>query len=249
MTQNNEKQEDRGALVSIDEASDRLSRLRISEMADVFRLSDEELDEKRIISPKMRDTRLLNVFRDLRTGLIEKSRGKNFTLLVTSVCEGGGGSFVCANLAAAIALDPGKTALMVDCNMYSPSGDTILDESEVGFLDYLENPSLGIEEVIYATGIPRLRLIPLGKSPDIGPEYSSSYRMRQFIEELRTRYRDRYILLDVPAVSLTADARILSELVDFAVVVVPYGKVTKDQINLALDNIPREKLAGVVFNN
>jgi len=249
MTHNNEQQEGRGSLVSIDEASDRLSRLRISEMADVFRLSDEELDEKRIIYPKMRDARLLNVFRDLRTRLIEKSRGKNFTLLVTSVCEGGGGSFVCTNLAAAIALDQGKTALMVDCNMYSPSGDTILDESEVGFLDYLENPSLSIEEIIYATGIPRLRLIPIGRSKDMGPEYSSSYRMRQFIDELRSRYRDRYILLDVPSVGLTADARILAELADFVLVVVPYGKVTKEQINLALENIPREKLAGVVFNN
>lgn len=238
-----------GVLANIDEASDRLSRQRISEMADIFRLSNEELDEKRLIFPKMRDKRLLNQFRHLRTKLIEKSNGKNFTLLVTSVCEGGGGSFVCKNLAAAFALDQGKTALMIDCNAYSPAGNAVLEEVDLGFFDFLENPSLGIEEIIYATGIPRMRLIPVGRSVDIGPEYYSSYRMRKFVEELHSRYRDRYILLDAPPIGSIADARILTDLADYAIVVVPYGKVTKEQIKLAVESLPAEKLAGIVFNN
>ena len=124
-----------------------------------------------------------------------------------------------------------------------------MDADQIGFSDFLENPSISIEEVIYATGVPRLRLIPIGKSADIGPEYYTSYRMRQFIEELSGRYSDRYVILDVPPVSSTADARILSEYCDYVLLVVPYGKVTKDQLQRAIGNFPEDKLVGMIFNN
>lgn len=230
-------------------AKDQLSRQRIREMADIFRLSDEDLDEKRIIYPRMRDKRVLNIFRDVRTKLIEKSKNGNFTLMVTSVCEEGGGSFICANLAASFALDQGKTALIVDCNLYSPASENFIDGDQIGFSDFLGDPSIAIEEIIYATGVPRLRLIPIGRTPDIGPEYYTSYRMRQFIEELRGRYSDRYVILDVPPISSTADARILSEYCDYVLLVVPYGKVTKDQLQRAIATFSDDKLVGMVFND
>ncbi len=242
-------QKSKGSLVSIDVLSDRLSHQQIREMADVFRLTDEDLDEKRIIYPRMRDRRVLNTFREIRTKLVEKSRNKNFSVMVTSVCEDGGGTFVSTNLAASIALDQGKTALMVDCNLYAPTSVQFLDEPQIGFSDFLESPAIAIEEIIYATGVPRLRVIPVGKATDIGPEYYTSYRMKQFIEELSTRYSDRYIVLDVPPVGSTPDARILSDLCDFAVLVLPYGKVTSDQIRAAVDSIAPEKLAGIIFNH
>lgn len=242
-------QKSKGSLVSIDELSERLSHQQIREMADVFRLTDEDLDEKRIIYPRMRDRRVLNTFREIRTKLVEKSRNKNFSVMVTSVCEDGGGTFVSTNLAASIALDQGKTALMVDCNLYAPTSVQFLDEPQIGFSDFLESPAIAIEEIIYATGVPRLRVIPVGKATDIGPEYYTSYRMKQFIEELSTRYSDRYIVLDVPPVGSTPDARILSDLCDFAVLVLPYGKVTSDQIRAAVDSIAPEKLAGIIFNH
>lgn len=249
MDSDHKSTEQQFSLVQQAAAQDQLSRQRIREMADIFRLTDDDLDEKRIIYPRMRDKRILNIFRDLRTKLIEKAGGKNFTLMVASICETGGATFTSANLAASIALDQGKTALVVDCNLYSPASEQFLDADQIGFSDFLENPSISIEEVIYATGVPRLRLIPIGKSADIGPEYYTSYRMRQFIEELSGRYSDRYVILDVPPVSSTADARILSEYCDYVLLVVPYGKVTKDQLQRAIGNFPEDKLAGMIFNN
>jgi Mrp family chromosome partitioning ATPase len=230
-------------------AKDQLSRQRIREMADIFRLTDEDLDEKRVIYSRMRDKRLLNVFRDIRTKLVEKANGENFTLMVTSVCEDGGATFTASNLAASIALDQGKTALIVDCNLYSPASEKFIEADQIGFSDFLENPSIAIEEIIYATGVPRLRLIPIGRSADIGPEYYTSYRMKQFIQELGGRYSDRYVVLDVPPITSTADARILSEYCDYVLLVVPYGKVTKDQLERSIANFSAEKVVGMVFNN
>ncbi len=236
-------------LVRLDEIAERLSRQQIREMADIYRLSEEDLDEKKIIHPKMREKRVLNVFRELRTKLIQRAGKDNFTLLVTSICDGGGATFVATNLAASFALDHGKTSVLIDCNLYSPSNDYLVEGSDIGFSDFLEDASLSMEEVIYATGIPRLRLIPSGSATDIGPEYYTSYRMKQFVEELSKRYSDRYVFLDAPPIGVTADARILSELCDFVVIVVPYGLVTKDQINTAIEAIPPDKLVGLVFNN
>jgi Mrp family chromosome partitioning ATPase len=237
------------SVVTLKEVEDRMSRKQILEMADIFKLSDEDLDERKIIFPKMHDKKLLNTFRDLRTRVIDKAEGKNFTLMVASVCNGGGGSFVAVNLAASIALDHGKTALIVDCNLQSPSTEYLVEGTEQGFSNYLENPAVSIEEIIYATGVPRLRLIPVGSAVDIGPEYYTSYRMQNLIEEIRSRYADRYIILDVPPIDTAADARILAENCDLALIVVPFGKVTDGQVSSAIEAIPADKLIGLVFNN
>jgi protein-tyrosine kinase len=249
MNQENKPYNSSTAIVDVREVKDRLSRQEIREMADIFRLAEDDLEEKKLIYPRMRDKRVLNVFRDIRTKLIEKSENKNFTLMVTSVCEEGGSTFVANNLAASIALDQGKTALIVDCNLYSPASSQLLDGDHVGFSDFLESPTISIENIIYATGIPRLRLIPIGKSLDISPEYYTSYRMKQFTEELSRRYSDRYVILDVPPVGSTTDARILADCCDFVVLVVPHGKVTKDQLKKSIANFDSDKLIGIIFNN
>ncbi len=236
-------------LIVLDEASERLSQQQIRRMAEIYKLAEDDLDGRKIIHPQMRDKRVLNVFREIRTKLIQKAGKKNFCLLVTSVCEGSGSTFVSTNLAASIALDHRKTALVVDCNLYAPSLGYLSEGSDLGFSDFLRDPSISIEQVVYATGIPRLRLIPAGTATEIGPEYYTSYRMAQFVDELKTRYSDRYIVLDSPAIGDTADARILSEVCDYAALVVSSGSTTKDQIASAIEKIPQEKLVGLIFNN
>ncbi|MGB5325787.1 MAG: CpsD/CapB family tyrosine-protein kinase [Pseudomonadales bacterium] len=236
-------------IIRLDEAEERMSRQQIREMADVYNLVPEELDEKKIIHPKMRDKKVLNVFREIRTKLLRRVGSNNFTLLVTAICPGGGATFVSTNLAASFAFDHGKTALMIDCNLYSPASDALIEGADLGFSDFLQDPSISLEEVIYATGVPRLRLIPSGSAHDIGPEYYTSYRMKQFVEELHSRYADRYIILDAPPIGSTADAKILAELCDYVLIVVPYGLVTQEQIKTATESVQQEKLIGVIFNN
>ena len=156
-------------IVRLDELEERMSRQQIREMADIYKLAEEDLDEKKIIHPKMRDKKILNVFREIRTKLIQHAGNKNFTLLVSSICDKGGSTFVSTNLAASIALDHGKTSLIVDCNLYSPAADYLVEGSDLGFSDFLQDPSITLEEVIYATGVPRLRFVPAGAASDIGP--------------------------------------------------------------------------------
>jgi protein-tyrosine kinase len=73
--------------------------------------------------------------------------------------------------------------------------------------------------------------------------------MRDLMENLRDRYDDRYIIVDTPSITQSADAEILSSLCDYVLLVVPYGKATESQILSATKAIDEGKLLGVVFNN
>ena len=227
------------------------SREKIRRMAEVSWLNYAELEEFKIIHPGMRQTQVLNAFRELRTRLYQLAAGKdNFVLMVTSICPEGGASFVTMNIGAAIALDESKTSIVVDCNVYDPSMHRILPiEPDFGLVDYLENITLELKDIIYSTGIRRMRMIPVGSRRQPGVEYFTSSRMRRFVGELRELYRDRYVVIDSPPLSTSADARILVELCDYVLLVVPSGKVNEAQLAASVEAIGAQKLAGVIFNN
>lgn len=222
----------------------------IRRMAEVLLLSPEELTERKIIYPGMPQREVLNEFREIRTKLLQRSDQKNFVLMVSSVSENGGASFTAINLASVFALDERRTSLYIDCNLHDPYAVKLLPtEPEYGLTDYLENPSLTVEDIIYASGIPRLRVIPAGAVRETAVEYFNSLRMEELIRSLKHRYPDRFIIVDVPSVSVGAEARILAQLCDYAVLVVPFGKVTNGQVLSGVDAVGRERFAGLIFNN
>jgi Mrp family chromosome partitioning ATPase len=107
---------------------------------------------------------------------------------------------------------------------------------------------MGMEPIIHRTGIPRLRLIPSGKPRETSGEYFSSFRMRAALDSLRCRYPDRYLFLDGPSVRGSPDARILSDLADFVVLVAGYGRDTPAAIAQAAAIFDPNRFAGVVFD-
>jgi len=233
-----------------DHTSDGGSMGQIDRMSEIHRFSKTELDQFKLLYQGTSNTQMLKVFRDLRTRVYSQAQGQNFVCMLTSVVPDGGCSYVVKNLAAAIALDKTRTSLVVDANFYSPSmNELIVTEADTGLTDYLDNAQLGVESIVYASGIPRVRVIPVGGNTEGATERLSSRRMQAFLSELKTRYPDRYILLDAPSVSeYAAEARIMASLCDFIILVVPYGKVTESQVKASIDAIGEKRLAGVVFN-
>ncbi|MFT6031388.1 MAG: protein-tyrosine kinase [Oleiphilaceae bacterium] len=222
----------------------------IDKMGEVDRFSIEELDRLKLISGSMQNSKILNVFRELRTQLIKTSQKKNFVCMVTSAFSKGGASYIATNLASVFALDKSKTSLLIDANLYAPSLERlIIGDSNAGMTDYLSDNSLSIKDVVYATGIPRLRVIPVGDNNEGAAEYFSSNKMLEFIDEVRTRYADRYIFIDSPPVSESSEARILSEIADMVILVVPHGGGSYEQIETAIQIIGKDKLTGIVYNN
>lgn len=222
----------------------------IADMAEVALKTQDELAALKIIYPGMQQREVLNTFRQLRTALLEKSNGQNFVLLVTSLCESGGSSFTAINLAASFALDEQKTSLYVDCNFDNPFSRELLNQNaDYGLMEYLGDPTLQVKDIIYSSGVPRVRIVPTGRANETSLERLGSARMMQLVGALKQRYTDRFIVLDVPAVGDSSLARILSKVADMAVIVVPFGKVTRGQVLAGIDAVGEEKFAGLVFNN
>lgn len=222
---------------------------QIVKMQEPRQLTRDDMDERRIIYPSSPNRKLVNKFRHLRTKLVELSSGNNFTMVVSGACEGAGTSLTALNLAAAFAFDQAKTALIIDCNLRSPSQHLALDLSpEAGLTDFLEDADYDIGRIIYPTGIPRLRLIPAGSQREAPAEFFTSFRMKQFLQAVRRRYPDRFIVLDTAPIDESPDARILGELCDYSMLVVPHGRLTPGAVADAAQSFDPDKFVGAVIN-
>ena len=233
-----------------DDMDERRSASRsIARMAGIQALTPAQLRDRAIIHRTDVARPEVDAFRDLRTKLLAIADG-NFITLVAPVSRGCGGSFVARNLAAALAFDDTKSALLVDCDLRSPSQDATMriDTAAGGLTDYLEESEAELSNVLYDTGVPRVRLLPAGRPRETGAEYFSSFRMRLLLDSLRSRYPDRYVLLDSPPVIGSPDARILADLADVVVLVAGYGRDTSSTIAQAATNFDPAKFAGVLFN-
>jgi Mrp family chromosome partitioning ATPase len=222
----------------------------IALMAEPRALTPRQLEERRLIHREAASREQSDTFRELRTRLLGLGGTGNFITLVVAVSPRSGASFVARNLAAAFAFDEARTSLLIDCNLRYPEQHRALgvDPANGGLIDFLEHPAQGIASRIYATGVPRLRLIPVGEVREGSSEHFSSFRMHALLDSMRHRYPDRYLFLDGPTIKGSPDARILSDLADFVVVVAGYGRDTPAAISQAVAHFEPEKLAGVVFN-
>ncbi|MEW6331361.1 MAG: CpsD/CapB family tyrosine-protein kinase [Pseudomonadota bacterium] len=222
----------------------------IARMQERAPLSKQALAHNRVIYPELGENGTVRAFREIRTKIIQKSRGDNAIVMVTSVVGGGGSSFVALNLGVAFAFDAGKTALLLDCNLKNPSLQRLMGRDDAqGLTDFMENPDIDVGDVIHPVGIERLRVIPSGGRREIPAEYFTSLKMKRLLESIKQRYRERYVLIDAPPMTESADTQILADLCDYVVLVVPYGRVTHAQIDGCIKAIGEKKLIGTVFND
>jgi len=234
----------------------KLSAIRGTSVSTDIKLMDcdtsfnsNELSELKIVSPLIRKDKVANSYRDLRTKLLQKSKGDNFIVMITSAVENVNNGLTLINLASAFSFVDTKTSLVIDCNLTHPTLDEKLNKkTDMGLIDYLEDENIDVESIIYSTGIDRLRLIPAGHAEEPSAEYFTSARMCDLMKDLLFRYSDRYIFIHAAPITESADARILSELCDLIILEVPYASSTTDKIKEAVDDINQDKFAGIVFN-
>lgn len=220
----------------------------ISAMTEDSVLDKAELEKNKLVSPDMSNAKLLDQFREIRTHIYQVTRHKNLPILVTSVANNAGNSFVTQNIAAAISLDDAKTSLIVDCNLHDPGFHSLLNgDEQLGVTDYIDSNTT-LEQIIKPVGIKRMRIIPAGAKKESVTDYLTSSRLRNLFVELQERYSDRIILVDSPSINESADAKILVDIFSYVVLVVPYRKVSEAQIISAIKAIGKEKIIGIVIN-
>lgn len=228
------------------------SRRSIARMTEQEQLLPEKtLEQRRLIHASMRNSLQLDRVRELRTNVLTRSALRNPVLMVTGVSRGCGASYLARNLAASIALDEERTALLMECDHRNATlaEDFSLPEDAPGLFDLFGNGIGDLSSVIYPSGVERLRFVPAGRGVRRGPEHFASIRMHALVNEIRERYNDRYLVIDAPPVLGAPDARILSEYADLIILVVGEGRHRPEVIRRAADTLPPERFAGVVFNH
>jgi protein-tyrosine kinase len=189
-------------------------------------------------------------FRKLRTYFL-KHKSSEFpkTIMVTSATSGEGKSFVAANLAIGIAHDFHSHALLVDCDLRNPTlGHWFGLENNKGLSDYLMGDG-DISELIAKTEVERLTLLPGGMAQENPTELIGSRKMEAMVHELKSRYRDRYVVFDSTPLLATSESEVLAKLVDEIVVVVRAGSTPRETVTQAIASLEKKKILGLVLND
>jgi capsular exopolysaccharide synthesis family protein len=154
-----------------------------------------------------------------------------------------------ANLAVSFARGLQQFVMAMDCHLMDPIVHELFKvPRHPGLTDFLEHGA-SVPEIIHRTGVDKLTVIPAGTPSQRSAEILATDKMAGLMQELRARYRDRYILLDTPPVQAFDDPAVLARLVEGIIFVVRAGSTDRELVLRALRGLPEEKIVGVVLND
>lgn len=188
-------------------------------------------------------------YRVLRTNILFGRKAETMnTITVVSGGAAEGKSTTIMNLATVFAQNDNRV-LLVDSDLRRPSLHRILGVSNAeGLTSYLLKQKT-LEEVILVSPIKGLDFLPSGKLASTSMGIINSTRMKEFFEEVRTRYD--YVFFDSPPIMGVSDASVLASLVDMVVLVVQHRKYPQSMTLRAKQTVEKVggNLLGIVLNN
>lgn len=211
--------------------------------------NERELDPKLVVlfQPQTFEA---EQFRTLKTNLLFSSEEDTpKTIMVTSAMPDEGKSFVAANLAVTFAQSVDEHVLLMDCDLRLPTVHKLfgLKDNTPGLSDFLTG-EIDVPSALYKTKIDKLSIVPGGKKTHNPTELLSSARMTSLIKEVKTRYNDRYIIIDSPPPLLTAETYAISKQVDGIIVVVRHDSTSRNAVKEMIDMLDTDKVLGVIIN-
>lgn len=205
--------------------------------------------DERLIAVNDSFSEVAENFRRIRTHILHPAQGKPpRSILVTSASPQEGKSFVSANLGIILAQGVENHALLVDCDLRRPNLSRMFGiAGDKGVSDYLlDGTDLG--QLIVKTTLQKLSLLPSGKIPVNPAEILGSQKMVSMIQEVVSRYHDRFVIFDSAPVLAASETAVLAKQVDAVVLVVRWGGAARQQVLQLVEAIDRQKIIGVVFN-
>jgi non-specific protein-tyrosine kinase len=188
-------------------------------------------------------------YRMLRTKILHRTKGiGGVTVMVTSALPGEGKTTTAINLAFAFAKSYAQTVLLVDADLRQQNIREVLGfENDKGLADYLLD-SCPLSDTIVWPGIEKLTILSGGRTVTESSELLGSPGMKGLVEEMKSRYPERYVIFDVAPVLIGADAPAFAPLVDCILFIVQAGRTSLQDVNRAINMLPQEKVLGLVLN-
>ncbi len=186
--------------------------------------------------------------RSIRTNLIFMGSEQPLrSMLVTSAGPREGKTTASVSLAAVMA-QSGSTVVLIDGDMRKPRLHKVFGiDGALGLSSVLMGEAT-LDEVIQATRVADLYVIPCGRVPENPAELLQSDRFRELVAELTERFG--MVVFDSPPVVPVTDAAIIGAAVDGVVLVARSGTTRREMIARAVDLLRgvNANLLGVVLN-
>lgn len=180
-------------------------------------------------------------------GAVAVERGN--LIMFTSAVQGEGKTFTTLNLAISMAMEYDYTVMLIDSDVLRPALSQFLGYNQhPGLVDLLRDPQIKASDVILHTGMPKLRLIPAGRTRGRTTELLASEAMRNLTQEFAARYDDRIVLFDAPPLLMTSEASVLAHWMGQIMVVVEEGRTPESAIKESVALLDKDKALGTILN-
>lgn len=209
----------------------------------------EALRRGRLLQPGMQGVAAQS-FRMLRTQVMQRMRSRGWnTLAIVSATPGDGKTMVALNLALAISMDPGHSALLVDFDLRQPSvASRLAIPADPGVEECLISDRPVADVFVRLEGYDRLMLLPAGGPVVHSSELLGSEPTRNFVADLKSRYPDRFVLFDLPPLLGADDALAFLPQVDAVLMVIAEGRTRSEDLMRAFELIKDKPVVGTVLN-
>ncbi|MBO9136778.1 polysaccharide biosynthesis tyrosine autokinase [Rhizobium sp. L80/93] len=180
---------------------------------------------------------------------LERKGSKAKIIGVVSTLPGEGKSTISMNLAELLAMQ-GSRALLIDCDLRNPGSTRALaGHADEGLVEVLTE-GRPINDLLLKSDKSSLVMLPAVVKRRIphSAEMLASVAMEELLAGIETDYD--YIILDLPPLAPVIDARAIAERVDAFIVVVEWGKTTRNVVRTTLqtDTEISQKCVGVILN-
>lgn len=235
------------------EYEDRVTSRRVEASSSIGKMfqprlyTDRELNTLRIITAADHFREQRAVLEELRNHIADGNAAKGKTILVTSPVDSPAVSVFCRNLGAILVSDESVTGLLVDMTATKESLQLSDSLKQPGIRDFVRDDSLSVRDIIYPTGIQRLRIIPTGSGMGSMSEFLRTTKMRVLIKDITRRYRERNTIIIAPSVNTVSDVELLNEYADAVVLATPYSKTMKRDVIRAMSKLDKKKFLGSVI--
>jgi exopolysaccharide/PEP-CTERM locus tyrosine autokinase len=222
----------------------------------VCQLHFSKLSKQGFLTPDTKNKKIIDEYRAIKRPILSNAfeRGvaniENCNLvMVVSAVPGEGKTFTSFNLAMSIAMEKDTTVLLVDSDVIKRSLTYMLGlENRPGLTDVLLDHTLNMGDVMVKSSMPKLNIVPAGRTHLHSTELLASQNMERAAVELSQRYSDRIVLFDAPPILVTTEAQVLTRLAGQVMVVVEAGKTEQNLVQEAVGLLDSSKIIGMILN-
>ena len=180
---------------------------------------------------------------------VEQHMGTGKVLMVTSLLENEGKSTVAVNLA--LALEQKKMrVLLIDCDLRKPACHKVLNQEKFSYgINNVLHNNAEMSDCFLRYQETDMYMLLAKKGERNTGDLIVSPRMESMLDWARNTFD--FIVLDLPPMSVAADAESMADLADACLLVVRQNVAFAPQLNNAIGNLEkhRAKMLGCVLNN